>query len=169
MNPNFVQLCKANSSTWLCWSFCGLFRFALGGAASRVLKTEFNPAHVTGIMGYIFASLRSLDWIEVRGIFVETCIRRICIGCDSDRNKKIRMGWWRGNRWSIEWNWWRTGRRWWWRRFWRWWTWRWTVKEISDTRSLFTIWLIRMTIENAHVEEKAAATEALGDLVENCM
>lgn len=42
-----------------------MFRFALGGAASRVLKTEFNPAHVNSIMGYIFASLRSLDWIEV--------------------------------------------------------------------------------------------------------
>jgi hypothetical protein len=28
---------------------------------------------------------------------------------------------------------------------------------------------IRMTIENAHVEEKAAAIEALGDIVENCM
>jgi len=26
-----------------------------------------------------------------------------------------------------------------------------------------------MTIENAHVEEKSAATEALGDIVENCM
>jgi len=26
-----------------------------------------------------------------------------------------------------------------------------------------------MTIENAHVEEKAAAIEALGDIVENCM
>jgi len=26
-----------------------------------------------------------------------------------------------------------------------------------------------MTIENAHVEEKAAATEALGDIAENCM
>ncbi|CAF4467232.1 unnamed protein product, partial [Adineta steineri] len=25
-----------------------------------------------------------------------------------------------------------------------------------------------MTIENAHVEEKAAAIEALGDIVENC-
>ena len=29
--------------------------------------------------------------------------------------------------------------------------------------------LFRMTIENAHVEEKAAAIEALGDIVENCM
>jgi len=26
-----------------------------------------------------------------------------------------------------------------------------------------------MTMENAHVEEKAAAIEALGDIVENCM
>jgi hypothetical protein len=43
-----------------------LFRFALGGAASRVLKTEFNPVHINKIMEYIFGSLRSLDWIEVR-------------------------------------------------------------------------------------------------------
>lgn len=27
----------------------------------------------------------------------------------------------------------------------------------------------RMTIENAHVEEKSAAIEALGDIVDNCM
>lgn len=28
--------------------------------------------------------------------------------------------------------------------------------------------ICRMTIENAHVEEKAAAIEALGDVAENC-
>lgn len=32
-----------------------------------------------------------------------------------------------------------------------------------------SLFYIRMTIENAHVEEKAAAIEALGDLAENCM
>ncbi len=46
-----------------------LYRFALGGAASRVLKAEFNPIHMNKIMGYIFDSLRSLDWIEVRIVF----------------------------------------------------------------------------------------------------
>ena len=40
------------------------FRFALGGAASRVLKIEFNSEHLNKILGYIFESLRSLDWIE---------------------------------------------------------------------------------------------------------
>ncbi len=45
-------------------SFC-LFRFALGGAASRVFKNELNTAHINNIIGHIFESLRSLDWIEV--------------------------------------------------------------------------------------------------------
>ncbi len=42
-----------------------MFRFALGGAASRVLKANFSTAHINKIIGHIFESLRSLDWIEV--------------------------------------------------------------------------------------------------------
>ncbi len=45
--------------------FFFLFRFALGGAASRVFKNELNTAHINKIIGHIFESLRSLDWIEV--------------------------------------------------------------------------------------------------------
>ena len=40
---------------------------------------------------------------------------------------------------------------------------------MNAQRKFFHISSVRMTIENAHVEEKAAATEALGDIVENCM
>jgi hypothetical protein len=110
--------------------------FALGGAASRVLKNEFNPVHINQILGYIFDSLRSLDWIE---------------DVAATENRKLE----------------------------------WVDEEEIDTASNVIneveeknddndsdddeLAEERMTIENAHVEEKAAATEALGDIAENCM
>ena len=69
------------------------FRFALGGAESRVLKTEFNPSLINHIMGYIFGSLRSLDWIEV-GILSPDSLKipNTWTGCGSNGNSKIGMG-----------------------------------------------------------------------------
>ncbi|CAF1179561.1 unnamed protein product [Rotaria sordida] len=113
--------------------------FALGGAASRVLKNEFNTTHISKIMGYIFESLRSLDWIE---------------DAAATENRKLE----------------------------------WVDEEEIDSTSHIEVKADEeeeeeeegdndddeladegMTIENAHVEEKAAAIEALGDIVENCI
>ena len=68
MNLNFVRPCNSMTIEWnnLLISPFILFRFALGGAASRVLKTEFNTNYISKIIECIFASLRSLDWIEVK-------------------------------------------------------------------------------------------------------
>jgi hypothetical protein len=40
---------------------------------------------------------------------------------------------------------------------------------MNSSRFEYFFKFLRMTMENAHVEEKAAAIEALGDIVENCM
>ena len=64
MNRSFVQRCKELSIS-KCLMHSTLFRFAVGGAASRVLKTEFNLNHLNKIVEHIFESLRSLNWIEV--------------------------------------------------------------------------------------------------------
>ncbi|CAF4413281.1 unnamed protein product, partial [Rotaria sp. Silwood2] len=120
--------------------------FALGGATSRVLKNEFSTAHISKIMEYIFQSLRSLDWIE---------------DAAATENRKLE----------------------------------WVDEEDIDSTSnaIHDQHEVKveeeeedkddedddddddeladegMTLENAHIEEKAAATEALGDIVENCM
>ena len=42
------------------------FSFALAGAASRILKNELNADQINHIMKYLFDSMKSLDWIEVK-------------------------------------------------------------------------------------------------------
>ncbi|CAF0845274.1 unnamed protein product [Adineta ricciae] len=118
--------------------------FAVGGAASRVLKTEFNPNHLNKIVEHIFESLRSLNWIE-----------------DIAATETRKLEWVDEEEIDA------------------------TSNGISDTEAATTdedkndddsddndddeLADEGMTIENAHVEEKAAAIEALGDIVENCM
>ncbi|UJR22054.1 hypothetical protein I4U23_025122 [Adineta vaga] len=115
--------------------------FALGGAASRVLKNELNPAHINKMTEHIFGSLRSLDWIEdvaatenrklewVDEEQIDTASNGIsdAEGATGDEDND---------------------------------------EDGSDNDELADE---GMTIENAHVEEKAAAIEALGDIVEHCM
>ena len=67
MNRSSVRQCqfsmrgeKGQGSRFL------VLRFALAGAASRVLKNDLNAAQISQILGYVFDSLRSLNWIEVR-------------------------------------------------------------------------------------------------------
>ncbi|CAF3140795.1 unnamed protein product [Rotaria socialis] len=112
--------------------------FALGGAASRVLKNEFSAAHVSKIMGYIFESLRSLDWIEdataTENRKLEWVDDEEIDGASNGINDEPEG-----------------------------------KAEKDDDDDDDDDDDERMTFENAHVEEKAAATEALGDLVENCI
>ncbi|CAF3940802.1 unnamed protein product [Adineta steineri] len=115
--------------------------FALGGAASRVLKNDFNSVHISKINAHIFESLRSLDWIEdlaatetrklewVDEEEIDTTASGINDIAEASGNEE-------------------------------------NDEDNSDNDELEDE---RMTIENAHVEEKAAAIEALGDIVENCM
>lgn len=113
--------------------------FALGGAASRVLKNEFNPAHINKITGHIFESLRSLDWIED----VAATENRKLEWVDEEELDTTSNGISDAEE--------ATGNE---------------DEDDSDNDELADE---GMTIENAHVEEKAAAIEALGDIVDNCM
>ncbi|CAF1456207.1 unnamed protein product [Rotaria sp. Silwood1] len=116
--------------------------FSLGGAASRVLKNEFNTVHINKIMEHIFESLRSLDWIEDVAATESRKLEWVDEEDIDNTSNTIHDE----HEVKIE-----------------------EEEEEDDDDDDEDDDDERMTFENAHVEEKAAAIEALGDIVENCI